>query len=392
MTSLLAAPTSIHPSALAFESPEGHYELFRKKYGSYYPLPSENTGIFINWDGEYYTITVKLPIKERKIKAEWYRKVNGKREDRSGEVDIVTPDLLLQTTIRRFDLIPIKDYRILEYHSSFKRAISARPYMLSNVYEDARICFGNKNITNLRQANVTFWDGPFNPDILPPNRRDWPWQHRRCRNVSKHVNDSCGKINPQNAHHHYNISHTCECSTADPWTANTFYCNGCGGFIPTDEEMSKRVEEHLERLNTLCICSFLQENCPCVCQCNCCAGRCSCPCDCSLEEEYFKYLRGYNGDDYGLEWSNHNRSILGRNYNSSDPRFLSFPQSASALFISRDVGFINEVVGADYAKQHLGELVVFGFVRELDADTYLVMFAQDKVIPIKKSRVDHSIL
>lgn len=385
-----------------------YYQGFVKKYGRMYPLPSETTAVFVHWEhNHYYKISVALGAKERTIKAQWYN-VGGKF-DEIREVNIKSPPVILTNYIHYENFEPESTLEIWEHDTSYKGAIRTRPYMISNVHGggEPRICFGGKRIKNLRQANSMFWNGPFNPELLPPNNDPWPWWHNgRCDKIEEHVNKRCGLKNPSRLHNHRRVNKICKCSeemssgcacgrcsapgrqSPRPSRTSPLFCRRCNGFISDNEEDKQRMQAALDAVGSVCICCAGFE-CNCKCDCDCCNNSCNCPCTCNLSENYYKYLETYNGDDYGLRWRNNTENFLGGLYKDRQNRkYLSFPGNAIGLFVSRDKTFIEEYAN-EFKKNHrsMGD-VVFGLLRELDAETYLLMLGKEKVIPVKKYRID----
>lgn len=68
--------------------------------------------------------------------------------------------------IPRLRNIQIHDISIFALNKKVKKRIEVTPYMISNVYSDGRICWGNINTPHdLKTAYNTFWCSPFTGDL-----------------------------------------------------------------------------------------------------------------------------------------------------------------------------------------------------------------------------------
>ena len=59
----------------------------------------------------------------------------------------------------------IKHFYLFAHNTRVKNSISAAPYLISNVYKNGRVCFGNLRPSNLREGYNYFWNSTFNNEL-----------------------------------------------------------------------------------------------------------------------------------------------------------------------------------------------------------------------------------
>ena len=375
-----------HNKFSASVNKDDHYISFKRKWGSFYPLPRENQGVFLNWDlRDSLRISVLLPAAERTISAQW-ASLRG-RKVLKNNITIKTPPLMFTTAFHRINIHSIMEaFRVFERNPEVTSSIQLRGYCLSNVSMNGEICFGNKNPRNLRQANVMFWNGPFNTDILPPSRESFPFWHveGKCpKNAIIHDNSRCANNNPVNAHAHRHYIGLCNCRIRrTPNRRLPYHCDYCRNCIIEDSDQQNILLEKLRTIGQFCMCC--SGLCECKCSCDCCSGICRCGCDCDTSEVYFDYLANYDNNSpvYSIPWENYTNRIIG----DSRRKFMSYPENVSGVFITHDIRFL-ETLDSKYKIKEGKEEFALGIARPIDEETFVVMFSKDYVRPIKKDRM-----
>lgn len=151
-------------------------------------LPSTATGIIVSYDRDEYEdyesveiggpilITCSFPSQKMELLA-------NKREIASKSLSAAAAlkqykkqKIKIPATLFSMELtdIPsvydigtkVESYYLFAHNTKFKKGIEAIPFAISNVFDNGAICFGDFKPKSLKEAYNTFWNSPFNDELI----------------------------------------------------------------------------------------------------------------------------------------------------------------------------------------------------------------------------------
>lgn len=336
-------------------------------------LPSSNNTVIVKYSPE---IVVSCVIPPQQFNIKYATTGNLAKKN---HVKIRTPTLIMSCGYADFPE-NLFDFHGLEFtlwqlDTTKKTSIQVKPYLLANVYDKGKVCYGDLTPKSLRQAYNYYWASNFNDDIKYKhvcNHRDhsYPW-HVGCKCDGSQKEHTCNcprKI----FHSHFG----CGCTTvaksiicrAKCSLDKKHQCTCCDAIIsqlpskfnslnksqieqvahPTGDKnypgcgCSYRHKRYCKcgknRCNCLCSCNCCNNKCNhTVCECSCCKNTCNCKCRCSPLEKLQYYLNTYQENLLSKQpWKDRTNFFCGESY-------WAMPRGSDAILVTGNTKLLKDV-------------------------------------------------
>jgi len=355
--------------------------------GLLYLLPSNTLKIIVQYR-PHWKISCVLPPDTKTVKmVDWYYDPDDHNNDENDDEDEDREPTF--TTREAKTLVPSLLFTHNVHLDHYKNAFAGgqfflnaidltkedklwiTPYGFSNVANDGSVCFGSAGRpSNLRAANIVFWESPFNADYS-----QFGDEHRaECKSVVH------GNYGHQSSKCCPNITkHACKCNKRHQHTHAAKYEKSC-------DCCSKRCECSVvhkmlcacrREITCLCVCAdedceHCTKTCSCTssCDCQCCYSECDCECKCNKNEVQIAYVQDYATKVGKQGWLNGVNVYCGEG-------FLSSPTKANGVFFSFNKEFLDTIPKNLWRKSATAKPVAIGFANKCpDTDEWELTFGK----------------